>query len=163
VADAKRTGRVIWRYQKLVIAGNRLGLLTPSRILKKHWASLRIGSRLFLTLQTSIIAAVAVFVGLTRASDFVHLSIGQLISLGVAGVSSLTSIIVGLYLLNMIPAAAQLKPNPFPADVPKDLFSIATQKHGKTIRYWADLFRYSFLSAVTALIAFVVLRMTSIF
>jgi hypothetical protein len=137
--------------------------IDPSQNLKEALGFLKDWVTTFLTLQTSIIAAVAAFVGVKGAGDFVHLTCGQGVSLGIAASSSLVSILAGLYLLNMIPAAAQRKPDPYPAGVPKDLFSIATQENRRTIRFWTDLFRHSFLVAIIALIAFVLLKVTSIF
>jgi hypothetical protein len=141
--------------------GKQIWTIDPNYNLKDALGFLKDWVTTFLTLQTSIIAAAAVFVGIHGVADFKQLWWLQKMLLVAAAIGSLVSIWAGLYLLNLIPAAAQRKATTHPGEEPQDLFSIATD--GKTIKFIADVFRKSFLAAISVLVVFVVVEVTGIF
>lgn len=128
--------------------------------LLKDWVST------LLALQASIVAAVAALVGVHAPENFEHFSYFQTAVAGVAALSALVSIVSGLFLLNMLPAAAQRQPSAWLKEHPEDLFSITTQATkwwdptaGRSILCWTRWFRFSFLAMITFMVIFVALRL----
>jgi hypothetical protein len=85
-----------------------------------------------------------------------------------AAATSLISIVSGVFLLNMLPAAAQRDPSDWLRENPEDLFSITTQEKwwiptvGTSVVTWTRRFRFSFLFAVFLLVVFVVMKLFSL-
>jgi hypothetical protein len=139
----------------------------PNYNLKEALGLLKDWVTTLLSLQTTIIAAVAALVGFHGPSDFVQLTIWQTLAATFAALGSLISIFSGVFLLNMLPAAAQRVASEALKKQPDDLFSIRTQGKGRDptmgvkIVTWTRWFRYSFLAAIFFLVVFVVLKLFS--
>jgi hypothetical protein len=134
--------------------------LDPKCGLKEGLGFLKDWVTTFLTLQSSIIAAVAAFVSVQKTDEFLNLKPWQMLPLGIAAACSLFSIVSGLYLLNMIPAAAQRVAEP--DNKTRDLFSIKTERGGRSIKFKTECFRLGFIAAMAALVVFVVMRLTRV-
>ena len=122
--------------------------LTDALGLLKDWVTT------LLSLQTTIIAAVAAFVGFHGPGDFVQMHYYEAVPLWAAVGFSVSSIFGGTFLLNMLPAAAQRVPTEH-MKIQADLFSITTKQGGWSILFWTRWFRFSFLFALGALLLFV--------
>jgi hypothetical protein len=131
--------RQVWYIDNTLNQKEALGFL-------KDWAST------VLSLQTTLIAAIAAFVGIKGVSDFKQLRSYEAALLVFAVASSLYSIYAGMTLLNMLPGAAQRRPEQ--AERQQDIYSIYTSGT-KTILYWVVRFRRSFLVTMFFLVAFV--------
>jgi hypothetical protein len=137
--------------------------ITPNTHLLEALGLLKDWVTTLLSLQTTIIAAVAGFVGFKGPGDFVHLGRLELLLLSGSAASAFCSIIAGTFLLNALPAAAQRKAVD---ENGPDLYSIVTVQpkglsarfRGYSIRFWTFCFRNFFLGALFGLVAFVVAK-----
>jgi hypothetical protein len=110
-----------------------------------------------LSIQTTLIAAIAAFVGVKGVSDFQQLYVLEALCLVAAAAFSLRSIYVGMQLLNILPGAAQRRSTQRATDERKwDFYHIRTTDTGQPIYHWVDAFRRSFLWSTGSLVAFVV-------
>jgi hypothetical protein len=136
--------------------------LTEALGLLKDWVTT------LLTLQTTIIAAVATLVGFRGPDNIAQLTLCQTAVASLAAAASLISIISGVFLLNLLPGAAQREPSDWLKENPEDLFSITTQGKwwiptvGTSVVTWTRRFRISFLFAVFLLVVFVVMKLFSV-